>query len=98
MRLFAVFTLCNFFTASVFTLDPKTHIADYLQRSWSTEEGLPSTMIWSILQTNDGYLWLGTASGLVRFDGVRFVLLPSRKRKWKAYSAMKSKFSIRFRS
>ncbi|MHC1766042.1 MAG: two-component regulator propeller domain-containing protein [Verrucomicrobiia bacterium] len=41
---------------------------------WTTEEGLPQNEIKSILQTQDGYLWLGTPSGLVRFDGIRFTV------------------------
>ncbi len=41
---------------------------------WTTENGLPSNSIWSILQTRDGYLWITTSLGLVRFDGVRMVI------------------------
>ncbi len=39
---------------------------------WSTEDGLPQNSVISMIQTRDGYLWLGTARGLARFDGVRF--------------------------
>lgn len=39
---------------------------------WTTEHGLPQNSINDIAQTPDGYLWLGTSAGLVRFDGVRF--------------------------
>ncbi len=39
------------------------------------QQGLPESSIFSILQTRDGYLWLGTQTGLVRFDGVRFTPL-----------------------
>src|ERR1700709_2657697 len=42
------------------------------QQSWSTEEGLPQSSVHSIVQTTDGYLWLATESGLVRFDGFTF--------------------------
>ena len=42
--------------------------------AWTTENGLPQNSVTSLLQTHDGYLWLGTFSGLVRFDGTRFVL------------------------
>jgi ligand-binding sensor domain-containing protein len=34
---------------------------------------MPSSLVWSITQDQDGYLWLGTDLGLLRFDGVRFV-------------------------
>ncbi len=44
----------------------------YEVHGWTTNDGLPQNSITSIAQTRDGYLWLGTFSGLVRFDGVRF--------------------------
>lgn len=40
---------------------------------YTIEHGLPSGVINAVLQTSEGYLWLGTANGLMRFDGVRFV-------------------------
>lgn len=43
-------------------------------RVWDVEDGLPQNSITAILQTSDGYLWLGTPGGLVRFDGTRFVV------------------------
>jgi signal transduction histidine kinase/ligand-binding sensor domain-containing protein len=42
--------------------------------SWAIENGLPQNSVNDILQTPDGYLWLATFGGLVRFDGVRFVV------------------------
>ncbi|MBM3883657.1 MAG: hypothetical protein FJ387_28785 [Verrucomicrobia bacterium] len=42
--------------------------------AWRTEQGLPQNWVECILQTRDGYLWMGTRIGLVRFDGVRFTL------------------------
>ena len=42
--------------------------------SWTTENGLPQNSVNDIVQTRDGYLWLATHGGLVRFDGVRFVI------------------------
>lgn len=41
---------------------------------WDAEDGLPQNEVTAIVQTRDGYLWLGTPSGLVRFDGVRFIV------------------------
>lgn len=41
-------------------------------RSWGTAAGLPQNTVNCIVQTRDGYLWLGTREGLARFDGVRF--------------------------
>jgi ligand-binding sensor domain-containing protein len=37
--------------------------------SWTTENGLPQNSIQALLQTRDGYLWMSTLDGLVRFDG-----------------------------
>ena len=42
--------------------------------SWTTENGLPQNSVNDILQTRDGYLWLATFGGLVRFDGLRFTV------------------------
>ncbi|HTL15865.1 MAG TPA: two-component regulator propeller domain-containing protein, partial [Patescibacteria group bacterium] len=46
--------------------------SDWLFDAWRVEEGLPDNGVDAITQTPDGYLWLGTQGGLVRFDGVRF--------------------------
>jgi ligand-binding sensor domain-containing protein/signal transduction histidine kinase len=47
---------------------------EYSERVWRTQDGLPQSRIQAITQTQDGYLWIGTSGGLVRFDGVRFVV------------------------
>jgi signal transduction histidine kinase/ligand-binding sensor domain-containing protein len=47
---------------------------DYFTHVWQTEDGLPQNAVTAILQTRNGYLWLGTYNGLARFDGVRFVV------------------------
>lgn len=39
---------------------------------WRAKEGLRQSSVFSIIQSRDGYLWLGTLDGLARFDGVRF--------------------------
>ena len=41
-------------------------------RIWHSLEGLPSDSVTAIIQTHDGFLWVGTSSGLVRFDGIKF--------------------------
>jgi ligand-binding sensor domain-containing protein/signal transduction histidine kinase len=46
----------------------------FVSRIWRTQDGLPENRIRAIAQTPDGYLWVGTSSGLARFDGVRFVV------------------------
>src|SRR5438067_2027081 len=41
---------------------------------WDTEDGLPNNEVIALRQTRDGYLWLGTLNGLVRFDGQSFTV------------------------
>src|SRR5215472_3450588 len=47
-------------------------IAQYRFDSWTTDNGLPENSVNSIIQTSDGYLWLATFGGLVRYDGMNF--------------------------
>jgi len=58
----------------LFALDPTRALTQSRLSAWTNESGLPQTTITAIVQTSDGYLWLGTEEGLVRFDGVRFVV------------------------
>jgi ligand-binding sensor domain-containing protein len=44
----------------------------FFTQSWQTEEGLPDNAVNDVAQTPDGYLWLATLKGLVRFDGLHF--------------------------
>ncbi|MGH7976876.1 MAG: ligand-binding sensor domain-containing protein, partial [Limisphaerales bacterium] len=46
----------------------------FIVDSWSAEQGLPQSSVISVIQTRDGYLWLGTLNGLVRFDGIHFTV------------------------
>src|SRR6266851_7841773 len=46
----------------------------YTIDKWDTEKGLPQNSVIAMTQTRDGYLWLGTLNGLVRFDGIRFTV------------------------
>jgi ligand-binding sensor domain-containing protein/signal transduction histidine kinase len=50
----------------------------YASRTWHIDEGLPDNLVQSIAQTSDGYLWVGTRSGLARFDGVEFTSYDSK--------------------
>ncbi|MBL9166292.1 MAG: hypothetical protein JNN07_00975 [Verrucomicrobiales bacterium] len=45
---------------------------DYLVDVWQTDQGLPQGTVNSLVQTADGYLWIGTYNGLARFDGTGF--------------------------
>ena len=48
-------------------------ITQYIHNRWTPRDRLPAIPIRAIAQTTDGYLWLATPQGLLRFDGVRFV-------------------------
>jgi signal transduction histidine kinase/ligand-binding sensor domain-containing protein len=56
-----------------FALNPALDISQYAHTSWKIRDGFTKGIIRSVTQTPDGYLWLGTEFGLVRFDGVRTV-------------------------
>lgn len=53
---------------------PATLAEGLVIRSWGTEAGLPQNTVNAIVQSRDGYLWVGTRDGLARFDGVRFTV------------------------
>jgi len=54
-------------------LNPALDVSQYAHTAWKVREGFAKGSILSIAQTPDGYLWVGTAFGLYRFDGVRNV-------------------------
>jgi ligand-binding sensor domain-containing protein/signal transduction histidine kinase/CheY-like chemotaxis protein len=55
-------------------LDPQRRISQYSHQAWRHEQGLPQNTVLAIEQTGEGYLWLGTLEGLVRFDGAQFTI------------------------
>src|SRR6185503_4260953 len=57
---------------AIWALDPTTALTSYARQTWVMENGLPQNTITALLQTQDGFLWIGTESGLVRFDGYGF--------------------------
>lgn len=68
----AALTLAAVFIPPIYALDPNKTLTQYAHRIWGEEEGLFQPTIYSILQTQDGFLWLGTQDSLIRFDGVHF--------------------------
>ena len=60
-------------SATLQALDPGRFIDQYGHDVWTSQHGLPGQAVYQILQSPDGYIWLRTSAGLVRFDGVRFV-------------------------
>jgi len=55
-------------------LDPQKAVTQYKLDVWQAERGLEQGSVFVIHQTRDGYIWLGTLNGLVRFDGSRFTV------------------------
>ena len=70
-NLLAVFVaIC--FAQELHAVDPNRTISQYRRESWGLERGFVGGAVSSIAQTADGYLWIGTAKGLIRFDGMGF--------------------------
>lgn len=59
---------------SMTVLDPAQVSREFTQRSWQKKDGLPDNQVQALLQTRDGFLWIGTSRGLARFDGLKFVV------------------------
>lgn len=55
-----------------FGLDPRLSLRQYLHKSWTQIDGAQMPGVNALAQTADGYLWLGTSRGLLRFDGLKF--------------------------
>src|SRR5215468_528108 len=55
-------------------IDPDRAISQYIRDRWASDKGFPGGSVSAITQTADGYLWIGTEKGLIRFDGLNFQL------------------------
>jgi transcriptional regulator with PAS, ATPase and Fis domain/ligand-binding sensor domain-containing protein len=73
--IFIFFVLCFGLTATARIV--RIGDQEYIERVWRTDDGLPQNSVTSIVQTHDGYIWVGTFGGLARFDGIRFTLFNS---------------------
>jgi ligand-binding sensor domain-containing protein/signal transduction histidine kinase len=73
--LFCVLALTISFAAGATEQSDSPFIVD----TWGTEQGLPGSVVISMIQGHDGYLWLGTQHGLVRFDGIQFTIFDEEK-------------------
>jgi signal transduction histidine kinase/ligand-binding sensor domain-containing protein len=62
------------FSLSAAGFFPASAAPNYFTRTWQVEQGLPQNKVTAVVQTHDGYLWVGTYNGLARFDGVRFTV------------------------
>ncbi|MFC2104835.1 two-component regulator propeller domain-containing protein [Bacteroidota bacterium] len=64
--------------AQVISLDPEKSITQYTLKSWTIDNGLPSNAINDITQSQNGYIWIATYGGVVRFDGIKFTKYSSQ--------------------
>jgi len=60
----------------VWAAEPGGILRDFAVRTWNKADGLPDDSVTTLLQTRDGYLWIGTGNGIARFDGVHFTQVP----------------------
>jgi signal transduction histidine kinase/ligand-binding sensor domain-containing protein len=73
LSLSVLMVLLSFSAAPARALDPARQLSQYAHTAWRTEDGEFAGTPSVITQTADGYIWVGTNLGLVRFDGVRFL-------------------------
>ena len=74
-----IFILVLFPAWAGYALDPEKEISHFVYDVWTTDNGLPQNSVTAVVQARNGYLWLGTQEGLVRFDGVRFDVFDSTR-------------------
>lgn len=67
--------LVNAFVMNCGALEPTTPLSGYTRQTWVMENGMPQNTVHALAQTRDGFLWIGTEVGLVRFDGHSFLVL-----------------------
>ena len=71
-RLLFVLVLVSLQPTSASALDPAKRITQYAHTAWRWQDGAINSVPFTIAQTPDGYIWIGTANGIFQFDGVRF--------------------------
>jgi ligand-binding sensor domain-containing protein/signal transduction histidine kinase len=67
--------LATSFVEIALAIDPNRAMSQYVRERWGREQGFPRGPVYAIAQSSDGYLWIGTQAGLVRFDGLNFRLV-----------------------
>jgi signal transduction histidine kinase/ligand-binding sensor domain-containing protein len=71
IEILAIIILAALTVDSAFALDPQKSITQFVHTAWTERDGAPDD-VRALAQTKDGYLWIGAAAGLFRFDGTRF--------------------------
>src|ERR1700757_3329284 len=69
---YAAMTAMLLCAAASWSLDPHQSLRRYGYQTWQTDSGLPQNTVHAVLQTRDGFLWIATEAGLVRFDATQF--------------------------
>jgi signal transduction histidine kinase/ligand-binding sensor domain-containing protein len=69
----SIFAALLFGTGPAVALDPAMRVSQYAHTAWHMQDGVFGGAPHAVTQTADGYIWIGTETGLVRFDGVRSV-------------------------
>ncbi|MBU4306897.1 MAG: hypothetical protein KKB32_03570 [Acidobacteria bacterium] len=70
-----VFAFLSLSAAPSWALDPQKDIGHYIIDLWTTDSSnIPQNSVLSMVQSRDGYLWIGSYEGLARFDGLRFTV------------------------
>ncbi len=73
LRLILTMLMAVCFVGSTYAVDSRRAFSQYIHDHWNAENGFPGGQVNAFAQTPDGYLWIGTAKGLFRFDGLNFV-------------------------
>lgn len=61
---------------TAFAVDPERALSQFVRERWGVTRGFPRGAVYAVTQTRDGYLWIGSEVGLLRFDGWNFQLMP----------------------
>jgi PAS domain S-box-containing protein len=75
MRLFLWLGLFLLLPGAILGVVPSTIAPSHSLDTWDTARGFPGGYVYSVTQTVDGYLWIGTSKGLLRYDGLSFVTI-----------------------
>jgi len=74
-QIWGVVIILQLFCGYLWGLDPNKTVDGYLEDKWDISDGIPSNTVLAINQTPDGYLYIGTSKGLVKYDGVKFSIV-----------------------